>query len=262
MDTSPEEIQSPQQFGVRVEDSHAIYVLLANSRSFVITKSETTEEAPPPRNTREQLSTTILDGYGGFLSSEATIARLASPDPFAEEPTYSFSSVIVFSEKEGHQSPYGYYSPDRLRKVKEILEGDGIRVDLRDQERGVMLIQGGDGSIIEIDFGYVSREAHGISIRQDIEKTEDPARRQELLKSALFYSEIGNLSIFVSLFGDEESGFLELGNEDSFTKNLLFYSDTYDKLLKALYQEKGALLPTNLVVLKSPYDVSTTLKLE
>jgi len=54
---------------------------------------------------------------------------------------------------------------------------------------------------------------------------------------------------------------LQLQDEQEFTEDLNSYAQTYERVIQALYQEKGLPLPNRAITLKSPYAISNPLKL-
>ena len=237
---------SPKKsFGVRVDSAETIYLLMRNALPFVreytpdfldqfegMTDVEMIMD-PRFRNLiiLEDLSNTKLGGVL-FEGERTTIGISSSSD--TEHPEFTIITTITPTLQEKAQRPF--YDRERVLSVQRLLLQAGV--DLALTTNGVSTFLGlqdfAEGNL-HISFG-----PEGENVFKELAREMFPDVPYGLIEGKMRRDKNFGLTLkYETLFTDQAA----------FASRLNMYAGTYEKLLRALYQERSTSLPNTPIVL-------------
>lgn len=176
---------------------------------------------------------------------------------------YSIDSKLYFAERELLDSPFGFYPYERISRVQQGLKSQGLRVDnlgIYDSEDTHLFIYHDDSLVgLEVNLGYQSREKMADHYRKRVEKYEDmPMIRRHVIRNAVRASENADFNESIGVELKEKSylgGPVDLTDQSTFSIYLREYAQVYEKLIRALYEERGTTPPPVPIVFQELPDL-------
>lgn len=216
----------------------------------------------PSRSGHGQI-THILDTLsGGILDLELFLSEqtemLVSPEiqNFIDSHqeiwhSYELRSTIYISPLQVRNETHGFYSVDRIEKIKTSLEDMGIPSEFEAYPAGTSLdLLPDEDNLVHIEFGFAGQKEAGDFFRANIKEAINAFERRAWF-DRLFSNpdeRSRNDKLTVTLMNRKELDGEGLGSnylkdEDSFARNVLAYARSYQYLLTALYRERGIIEP-------------------
>lgn len=248
-----EEFVRPSTFRVEVPNPERIYTLARNMLSIM--------DSDMPID--EELSETSLKGE--LVGDEFTSLMLISEDT---EKGFSLSSNIKVGKVEQKSPQQGYFTDDQVTTIQATLRQHGIDSNIRHiQNRHALDISLAHNVRIAVDLGFKSKEYEAARFREAVEAPLASIRKaafRALTKQteSRFANEELTLQMFMIAGEKGLAAFLEGLGPSGFSDIVTSYTQGYQQIMEAIHIAKGRKLPEKPIILNSPYEVDTVLKLD
>ena len=238
---TPKEVEAPQSFSIEI---HNPLRLFKNARN----------QAEKGEKSKESIFLSFWQIKSSVIESDmSALYGFDERDRKSKSLTFKILSSLRFSQERTSQEDCGFYSAERIKKIQEILEGNGLKTRLDTyRNRNYLQIMSSDVQV-GVNFGFDNKTAYESEIKSDArrEKRERGLYSDHTkyllgkLRKGLTNEEVSFMSWKVhgkekTVADDIE---LHLTSEEEFIRMMELYRNIYEKFIIALHIEDGKELP-------------------